>query len=361
MGMISEREAAKYPFLREAVGLVDVLDLTVDDLADPSYSKVLDRAEKRVSDAILKGESEAALGDSLTELLAFPVANMFVTVIGDDFLDRRYALAEAVRVDALLLDESEDRIAKMARVDFDWGLRLVSARLDGRLYGFELYFSDYLRNAAAFREPKWKLVNRLMREGYVLLTKPEAARLLQEEVKRRVGDLVSEHKRLNLPEPLRDRAERLRRLYEENRSKITGGDMPAELIMDALPPCIQHAYEGLVAGRRLGHMERFALTSFLINAGMGVDEIVKLFVSVTDFDEEFTRYQIEHIAGLRGSRTRYTPPTCSTLRTHGICYNPDGLCKRVKHPLNYYRIKVRQRQRDQEEGDGSENSQISGE
>lgn len=359
--MISEREAAKYPFLREAVGLVDVLDLTVDDLADPSYSKVLDRAEKRVSDAILKGESEAALGDSLTELLAFPVANMFVTVIGDDFLDRRYALAEAVRVDALLLDESEDRIAKMARVDFDWGLRLVSARLDGRLYGFELYFSDYLRNAAAFREPKWKLVNRLMREGYVLLTKPEAARLLQEEVKRRVGDLVSEHKRLNLPEPLRDRAERLRRLYEENRSKITGGDMPAELIMDALPPCIQHAYEGLVAGRRLGHMERFALTSFLINAGMGVDEIVKLFVSVTDFDEEFTRYQIEHIAGLRGSRTRYTPPTCSTLRTHGICYNPDGLCKRVKHPLNYYRIKVRQRQRDQEEEDGSENSKISGE
>jgi DNA primase large subunit len=359
--MISEREAAKYPFLRDAVGLVDVLDLTVDDLADPNYSKVLDRAENRVLDAILKGESEAALGDSLTELLAFPVANMFVTVIGDDFLDRRYALSEAVRANSFLLEESDARIAKMARVDFDWGLRLVSERLDGRLYGFELYFSDYLRNAAAFREPKWKLVNRLMREGYVLLTKPESARLLQEEVKRRVGDLVSEHKRLNLPEPLKARVVKLRRLFEENRSKITGEDLPSEVLMGALPPCIQHAYEGLVAGRRLGHMERFALTSFLVNAGMEIDEIVKLFVSVTDFDEEFTRYQIEHIAGLRGSRTRYTPPTCSTLRTHGICYNPDKLCSRVKHPLGYYRIKVRQRQRDQEEEEESENSKISGE
>lgn len=340
--MISEREAAKYPFLREAVGLVDVLGLTVDDLADSNYSKVLDRAENRVLDAILKGESEAALGDSLTELLAFPVANMFVTVIGDDFLDRRYALSEAVRANSLLLEESDARIAKMARVDFDWGLRLVSERLDGRLYGFELYFSDYLRNAAAFREPKWKLVNRLLRGGYVLLTKPEVARLLQEEVQRRIYNLFSKQVKLRLPDPLRARVDRLAKIFEENRSLITGGELPKEALVDAFPPCMRHAFEGLMAGRRASHMERFALTSFLINAGMDIDDIMELFISVTDFDEQFTRYQIEHIAGLRGSRTKYTPPTCSTLRTHGICHNPDRLCKRVNHPLNYYRIKIRE-------------------
>ena len=50
--MISEREAAKYPFLRDAVSLVEVLDVTLDDLVDPSYGKVLDRAEDRVSQAI---------------------------------------------------------------------------------------------------------------------------------------------------------------------------------------------------------------------------------------------------------------------------------------------------------------------
>ena len=103
-------------------------------------------------------------------------------------------------------------------------------------------------------------------------------------------------------------------------------------------------------------MERFALTSFLIHAGMEIDDIVKLFVSVTDFDEAFTRYQIEHIAGLRGGRTRYTPPTCSTLRTHGVCIKPDRLCQYVKHPLSYYRIKVRdfQEQQVEEETQASE-------
>jgi DNA primase large subunit len=86
---------------------------------------------------------------------------------------------------------------------------------------------------------------------------------------------------------------------------------------------------------------------------------VKVFVSVTDFDEEFTRYQIEHIAGLRGSRTRYTPPTCSTLRTHGVCVNPDRICGRIKHPLSYYRRKIWMFQRQEEERQGDVNPQIS--
>jgi DNA primase large subunit len=116
-------------------------------------------------------------------------------------------------------------------------------------------------------------------------------------------------------------------------------------VVEALPPCIRRAFEGLLAGRRESHMERFALTSFLINAGMDVEEIVQLFVSVTDFDEQFTRYQIEHIAGLRGSRTRYTPPSCSTLKTHGVCFNPDSLCEHIKHPLSYYKTRVRDQRR----------------
>jgi len=346
--LISEREAAKYPFLKEAVGLVDVLNLTLDDLVDPSHVKVLDRAEQRVSQAILSGEATAVLGDSLTELLSFPVANMFVMVMGEEFLDRRYALSEAVRASELLREESEARTAKMARVEFGWSLKLSDKTLDGRLYKFELHFNDYLRNAASLREPKWKLVNRLMNDGHVFITKPEGARLLQEEVQRRIQGFVSKRSKLNLPEPLRERVNRLSKLFDENRSRIAGGGLPSEVVTEAFPPCIRHAFEGLMAGRRLGHMERFALTSFLVHTGMDIDEIVRLFTSVTDFDEEFTRYQIEHIAGLRGSRTRYTPPTCSTLRTHGICHNPDDLCQRIRHPLSYYRRRVSDRQREQE-------------
>jgi len=53
--MISDREAAKYPFLKDAIALVDTLDLTLEDLVDPGYTRVLDRAEDRVSQAIVIG------------------------------------------------------------------------------------------------------------------------------------------------------------------------------------------------------------------------------------------------------------------------------------------------------------------
>ncbi|MCW3992060.1 MAG: DNA primase regulatory subunit PriL, partial [Candidatus Bathyarchaeota archaeon] len=138
-----------------------------------------------------------------------------------------------------------------------------------------------------------------------------------------------------------ERVDRITKLFEENRAGISSEELPSEVVADAFPPCMRRAFEGLTSGRRAAHMERFALTSFLVNAGMDLERIVKLFISVTDFDEQLTRYQIEHIAGMRGRRTRYTPPSCATLRTHGVCYNPDELCGRIKHPLAYYRNRVR--------------------
>lgn len=339
--MISESEAAKYPFLKGAVDLVETFNLKVDDLSDPSYSGVLDRGEERVSEAILKGVVSPDIDDALTELLSFPVAVMFVTVVGDRFLDRRYALAEAARVYRHLRGEEEARIALIARGEFDWNMRLARRELDAQVYSFELHFLDYLRNAASFHEDKWKLVNRVMRNGHLLLTRIEAARLIQVEVEELIRRRVSKHGRIALPDAVKERVDRITRLFEENRTRITGEELPSEVASEAFPPCIRRAFEGLMSGRRASHMERFALTSFLVNAGMDLERIVQLFVSVTDFDEQLTRYQIEHIAGLRGGRTKYTPPTCATLRTHGICYNPDALCKRIKHPLGYYRIKIR--------------------
>ena len=335
--------------MKESLDLVNLLDMTLEDLVDPSQSKILDRAQDRVIQAIQKGETDSKLVDPMTELLSFPIANMFVTLIGEDFLNRRYALAEALRANELLLEEREDRLAKLARTEYNWDLRIVREELDGVQYNYEAGYGDYVRNAAAFREAKWKLINRLVRKGYVLLTRAETARLLKEDIQRQIRDMVSESIKLALPEPFQKRLDAVKGVLEENRGKLTGGDLPKELIVEALPPCIRYAYQGFLAGRRAGHMERFALTSFLVNAGMELEDIVKLFVSISDFDEDFTRYQIEHIAGIRGGRTKYTPPTCKTLQTHQVCVNPDKLCERINHPLSYYRRRIWSIQRRKEE------------
>jgi len=347
--MLAEREVAKYPFLRAGLNLLEGLDLQLDELAGPAYSKVVDRAKERVIEAILDGETSSRLVDPQTELLSYPIAVMFVTLVSEQFLNRRFSLSEAVRAYSLLQKEDEDKILEIAINEFHWDIKEDIETIDGDVMNLKLSFSDYLRLAAGFHEPKWKLVNRKMEAGYVALTDKESARLMQVEVEKWVNERVATPSNFPLPLPLQTRLDEIKKVFEENRSKLGGSALPDEVINEAFPPCINYCLEGLMAGRRASHMERFALTSFLVNIGMPVDQMVSFYTDVTDFDESLTRYQIEHIAGLKGNRTKYTPPTCNTLRTHRVCRNPDRICDRINHPLSYYRRKIWMMQRRAEE------------
>ena len=356
--MLAEREAAKYPFLKEGLNLLEALDLQLDDLAGPAYTRVVDRAKERVIQAILKGEVSTELADPQTELLSYPIAAMFVTLIGEQFLNRRYALGEAVRAYNLLQEEYEDKILQIAQDEFNWDIRKEPENIDGVMHNLKISFRDYLRVAAGFHEAKWKLVNRLMQNGYISITGVEAARLIQVEVEKWVNERVSTPSSFPLPQTLQARLDEIRKVFEENRSKLGGSSLPEEVMNEAFPPCINYCLEGLLAGRRASHMERFALTSFLVNIGMPIEQMVGFYTDVTDFDESLTRYQIEHIAGLKGNRTKYTPPTCDTLRTHGVCRNPDSLCKTIVHPLSYYRKKARRILRREEEKAAEESESL---
>jgi DNA primase large subunit len=75
---------------------------------------------------------------------------------------------------------------------------------------------------------------------------------------------------------------------------------------------------------------------------MLTENIIELFKNFPDFNERMTRYQVEHIAGERGSRTRYKPPKCDTLKTHGLCAEPDETCRKANHPINYYKRKSKE-------------------
>jgi DNA primase large subunit len=105
-----------------------------------------------------------------------------------------------------------------------------------------------------------------------------------------------------------------------------------------LPPCMKRLLRMVQSGENVPHVGRFALTAFLHELGSSSQDIVDLFGTSADFDEDKTRYQVEHITG-KISGTEYTPPSCETMRTYGLCWEPDELCERVKHPLTYYRRK----------------------
>ncbi len=85
-----------------------------------------------------------------------------------------------------------------------------------------------------------------------------------------------------------------------------------------------------------GHFGLFALAAYMANRNYDADSIVEVLKSRADFDERIARYQVEHIAGLRGSRVRYKPPSCSSMKTHGLCIENGRLCPyNIKNPLQY--------------------------
>ncbi|MCI4436345.1 MAG: hypothetical protein JHC33_05985 [Ignisphaera sp.] len=97
------------------------------------------------------------------------------------------------------------------------------------------------------------------------------------------------------------------------------------------PPCINNILNLLLKGENLTHHQRFALATFLINLNIAPEVIIDLFRHSPDFNEKITRYQIEHLQGLRGSRKKYLPYSCATMKTLNMCKWDCG----VKNPLAY--------------------------
>ncbi|MFB0501415.1 MAG: hypothetical protein ACETVP_02990 [Candidatus Bathyarchaeia archaeon] len=300
---------------------------------------MLDRAENRIEEAILfRTVSQKSPNDDI-EIPSFPIAVMMAAATGDSLIKKRYALAEAKRVSDLLKGERKEKVMEIAD-NFKWKIRPVKGDAGVAPYDFALHFEDFLRNATDFHDKKRKLVNRLVSNGEVYLTKNEASRLIEEEVRRYIEEKLNT-KVGSLPPGIMNRINRLKQLSQQKRGEIQLEEIPKGVVISAFPLCIKGVYDTILSGRPTSHIGRFALTSFLINIGMTVENVIDLFRSTSDFDERMTRYQVEHIAGVRGSRTKYIPPRCDTLRTHGICLSEDEICRRVRHPLTYYRKKLK--------------------
>ncbi len=334
----TKNDLAKHPFLKEVTDYVKTLDLRVEDLAGSSFSKVLERAEERVEEAILYTLTGNKERNDEVEILSFPVAIMLVIATANSFIKKRYALAEAKQSYNDLRFESGGKLLAVAQ-NFGW--QLVGNDRAGTLADFSLPFHDYIRNTTHLRDSKWKLVNRSLSNGNVHLTRNETARLLSEEVRKHVEKRLEVTDVPAFPAKITEIAEKVKRLSMEKIGETEMDDFPRVFVQSAFPPCISSLYQAFTSGRHLSHVGRFTLTSFLLNAGMPSEKVVELFRNFSDFNERMTRYQVEHIAGEKGSRTRYIPPKCDTLRTHGVCTGSDDLCQRVSHPLSYYRRKLK--------------------
>lgn len=327
---LSSEDFAKYPFLKQSSKQIEQLQFTIGSLA--SEKPVFDRAQNRVEKAILEVNTGEALKDRRAEISSFAAALILVIATKNSWIKKRYALAVAKTGHSQLLSENKEKIFAIAQ-DFDWD---ICEGIVGKDFG--LGFRFYLKNAAHMHGSEWKLINQIMDKGIVYLNKDKAVRLLQEEVKNRVEKRLDISEIKNLPKEISEIAEELIKLAQTIMGQEIE-EMPKVVVQAAFPPCINALYADAAQSHHLSHIGRFTLTSFLVNIGITPEGLNDMFKTFSDYNERLTRYQIEHIAGERGSGTKYTCPQCSVLQTHGVCKNRDDICRWIYHPLSYYKRK----------------------
>ena len=327
---LSSEDFAKYPFLKQASKQIEELKFTIETL--PSEKSIVERAQERVEKAIFEMNTGQAVKDKRSEISSFAAALILVIATKNSWIKKRYALSVARTAHALMLAEKKGKIFAIAQ-DFDWDIGEGAFGKD-----FRVGFGFYLKNASHMHGSEWKLVNQILDKGMVYLNTNKVIRLLQEEIKSRIEKRLDVPEIRNLPPEIIIIAEGLIKSAQEIMGQEIE-DIPKEVVQTAFPPCINAIYEAASTTHHLSQMERFTLTAFLLNIGMSTEKVSEIYKSFSDYNERLTRYQIEHIAGERGSGTRYIPPQCSILQTHGVCKNRDDLCRRVYHPLKYYKIK----------------------
>ncbi len=316
-------DISKYPFSKEAAELIEEEGYNLEDLAyHPDLSGARQKALKRLFSAI-EGKTDLSIDEvrPMNDVYSFLISRIIVERLGDNFLRNRFAEHEAKRFLRLSEGEYLSNLIKLAEESFELGVSVLKGEL------IALPYEKYLRLARGLGGEKWRLVNRDIREGMVIVSNKDFRRLLAEALRMRILrglDLKGE-----LPKPLEDFAKTVHGLLEAKKETL-----PRRRIVGKLAPCIKELLRKVSEGENLPHVARFTLAAYLLKIGWEKGKVIDVFRSLPDFKEKIAVYQVEQIA-----KKGYLPPNCSKLKSMGICVEECG----INNPLSYGRRKRRKR------------------
>ncbi len=357
-----ERFVLKFPFSKEARQRIADVDLSVL-LEGDNLKIVLDQLES------ILGKGKVLQFDDVEKAL---VAHYGALLVVSQLPRRtwvRFADVESKYMsENLALEVDRECVMYVAR-EFGINVKKIREALPDICERLLIFYDvavpvwDYLKFMPR-NDPNWKLINRCLVRGFVLLTYGDLVRLVEEAVERHILkalESLSENTFVQdiVREKLGDELEKLKRKYGGVvTSSLSAGDKHARDVK-RFPPCIEAILNEIRSGGNPSHMARFTLAAFMLHVlteyegktiEEAVEEVVNLFRTVADFDEKKTRYQVMHIAGLVGGRKFYMPPNCDELISLGLC-PVNGACK-VKNPLVAYAKMMRSARRQR----GSERS-----
>jgi DNA primase large subunit len=327
-------DLAKYPFLNEAAEYMHQTYFNLDDLNLPELGHIVERASNRIRSEIVHGKPDYTLEKHEVEILTFLVGILIIKAINSDNLTKKHCLCEALRAEKFLVRDlkTQGDLPNKKLLIFKIFKELLKMEVLPSLkyqVMFEVKVTDYLKRSHLFHEQEWKLINRLVHDGRVFLDPDETVRLIRSEVANLLLERISQMNPSHIPATVREQANIL-------KSIIPVAPRSLDNAPSAYPPCIIHALDQMTVGENLPHSARVMLATYMLAIGKNIEEIVSLFKTAPDYDERVSRYQVEHLAGERGSRVRYLVPSCTKIRNDGLCF-ATSQCEGLINPVQFGR------------------------
>jgi len=284
---------ARYPFSKAAKEYFSQHRLSLTP-------EVLEHGKARARAALEKGYVPLIVGERIPSLegvlASYASCRMLLSVLKNRYLINRYAVAESKTISHYYLPKEKDE--NIARIAAELGLSFVA---DGS--GFLIPLIAYLRSSP--RSVDYRLINRKVKDGFVHIKASERIRLIEEAIRKSIESSLP-ISAPSFPKEVVQTAEQLREFLPKQ-------ELSVKLDASEFPACIQKIIDDLRMSVNVPHTARLALAIYLVNAGMPIEDIVKLYSSAPDFDEKVTRYQIDYIV-----KKGYSTPSCSTMDTWGL-------------------------------------------
>ena len=327
---IGKEDYAKYPFLPETGDFVKTLNFTINDLLNSDYN-ILENAKNRIIHGFKHGISPTSIFNVEVEIFSFPLAMLLIKSTNNPYAISKFALAESKRIENFLLDERQSVIPKL----FEVILKIQPIEINDDSidkWAYKIPLNSYLPRSLHLRGVNWRLVNRLVDQGFVYVKHKELVELLRSEIYEMIISKLDETK--IPPSLLEDKS--ISKTIKEIQNSMPRPPLDRSNIVftGEYPPCVSKAIEMIKNGDQVKHYGKFLMTTFLLRAGKNVDDIIKMYPTSLGFSQSITRYQVEHIAGLKGGGTKYSVPSCKTMKTNDFCFKTEA-CGSITNPLQF--------------------------
>ncbi len=357
----------KYPFLEKVDRVLTRVwpGLNLIDLISSRSGTIYENAMKTFKYILETGKAPPPQSTSENEVITFYSTILLALLTNNKWAIERVAIAYSKRASEFLAKDSPESIIEVAhrlgievKYVTDNSPRIpIGIRRSSIIYHtlpYAIALKDYVKFSRRLSsDPKYALVNQILDRGWVYVDKKVLSRILEEAIKNYIKSMIKPVK--EIPSELNELVEEIMNVLKEyikgeqsfklmniNGEKMIEEEIKGIIDYELFPPCMKKLVNELRSGENLSHHARFTVAAFLSRIGMDVNDILDLFKNSPDFNERIARYQVEHIAGLRGSRKQYMPYSCQTMKSLGLCPVPDNDCG-VKNPLVIYYRNLRRK------------------